>query len=395
MAFKRRNMRFIWQQVALIFFLSNSLWAEPLRLSDPVELSAAGVFSDDVALSLGFGSGLELLADGSLVMVSDRGATVGEGCGSPARECGGRRYGAPNFRPGIVLVPRAGKAFANPLFRPLFRKKKGAHQYTTGVEQGCRSLFSKGMLRIDPEAITVSSDGKTFWIGEEYGPSLFQGDLATGEILQHYRPGAGLPKFVRRGYDERGFEAIAAAEDGTIWFALQAVLDLKGSSPEESRFIRFFRFFPTSERIEMYGYSLRHLHSQEEDDRLEVKIAGMAALSQHRLLVLERQTTAEGERYALVIVRTSGRQPLPAVLKKGDISETKGGWKKLTPSLLPRLREIPLVFSGTPKKLEGVAYNERTKEIFLSVDNDFGVSEQAPCGESGVPTLLYRARLSL
>ena len=89
----------------------------------------------------------------------------------------------------------------------------------------------------DSEGIAALPDG-TFWIAEEYGPSLLRVSR-TGEVLErwvprgmeqsfvgaHYPVRAVLPEIAAARKLNRGFEGIAASDDGSVLFvALQSPL---------------------------------------------------------------------------------------------------------------------------------------------------------------------------
>ena len=54
-----------------------------------------------------------------------------------------------------------------------------------GFAAGTSSLNSTA-ARLDPESIRVSTDGKTVFISDEYGPFVYQFDRATGQRIRSY-----------------------------------------------------------------------------------------------------------------------------------------------------------------------------------------------------------------
>jgi hypothetical protein len=153
----------------------------------------------------------------------------------------------------------------------------------------------------DTEGLAAMPDG-TFWVGEEYGPSLIHLD-ATGAVLERWTPKgillAGsrapvrdlLPAAARRRRLNRGFEAIAASPDGKrLAIGLQsALVDAdEGSAPLWLLDAR------TGERLAEHLYPFDDPQAFERDRELgkvrrrDLKICDLAWIDGERLLVLER-----------------------------------------------------------------------------------------------------------
>ena len=165
---------------------------------------------------------------------------------------------------------------------------------------------------IDPEGIAVNPRDGTFWIGEEYGPSLLH-VAADGTILTRLVPeglelsGVGypvvqlLPSILLQRKENRGFEGLTISPDGSTLFAvMQSPLSLPDKkSGEASRHVRLLTIDLTeSPRMSgMYLYraeAASAVGAREQDD---IKLGDLAAISSNRLLVTESDCgPAAGER---------------------------------------------------------------------------------------------------
>ncbi|HEX8301417.1 esterase-like activity of phytase family protein [Sphingomonas sp.] len=171
------------------------------------------------------------------------------------------------------------------------------------------SLIAPDPSGADTEGIAVAPDG-SFWIGEEYGPSLLRAN-ADGTIEARLVPegcvswfeGATypvrdtLPAITARRRLNRGFEALALSPDGgTLYFAFQSPLahpDL--CAHERACHIRLWAFDTASERVTgQFLYPLDAPDTFLRDsaagdlDRSDIKVSEMLLLGPGTLLVLER-----------------------------------------------------------------------------------------------------------
>jgi hypothetical protein len=141
---------------------------------------------------------------------------------------------------------------------------------------------------LDPESFVRLEDG-TFWIGEEFGPSLVHTD-AEGRVLEApvAPDGVRSPQAPDLGSGEptigtsKGFEGMAISPDGeTLYPLLEGAV--AGDDPQELR---------------MYSFDARDGEFTGEEARVRLESPGNAigdlvALDDHRFLVLERDG-AEG-----------------------------------------------------------------------------------------------------
>lgn len=150
---------------------------------------------------------------------------------------------------------------------------------------------------VDLEAVVHAADG-TWWMGDEYRPSLLHFD-ADGRLIERYVPSGSnedgndfgveaLPAALAQRQDNRGFEALAL--DGTMLYAfMQSPIDNPASdgdvNAESSRWTRLIAF--DTEKAETVGEYLYLLEGGDVD-----KLGDAVALGNGEFLVLERDDVA-------------------------------------------------------------------------------------------------------
>lgn len=139
---------------------------------------------------------------------------------------------------------------------------------------------------INPAGLVALADG-TFWVADEYGPSLVHFD-ATGKMLERITPtgtGKVLPKVLARRRTERGLTGLTLTPDGKT---LVAVLESPLANPTRqatstSRTVRLVAFDLTTGATRQFLYLL---------DNAAFRIGDVAALSNDRFLVVETDAQA-------------------------------------------------------------------------------------------------------
>jgi len=388
----------------------------PLRLA-PLPLGVV-TFANGKAMNLtvGIGSGAfhhASDAPGRIWTVTDRGPAIG--CADapvligidPATLCGGdldaRILPLPGFTPTIygldigpdriarvsVTLPLKGRSgrpvtgIANPL--PEAQKAFDA--------TGKPLPFNPSGL--DTEAIVKLSDG-SFWLADEYGPSLVHVD-ADGTVLRRLVPhGAGaelagadyevieaLPAILARHAAGRGFEGLAISPDETtIYVAMQGPLTVPGNGLPASPDLRLFRIArETGQVLDEYLYRLDPPSEFPQDERKQprsqrdVRVSEIVAVGPDRLLVLER--IEKGSR--LYRIDLSQAHALP---QRFDDPSLSPALEQRSPDTLAADGAVPadktlLLDSasllGLPGHLEGLALMS-DHEIVAFSDNDFSVT---------------------
>lgn len=254
----------------------------------------------------GFGSSIAVdPADPNLVwMLSDRGPNFD----GPD---GGRFHPLPDFTPSLIpvriLTPEVGGLRTTRIETGIadrdgaisLRDRDGRPrtgippEFGPGIDQdpplalgGDRIPSDPG--GIDPEGMVFLSD-RSFWISEEYGPSLLRFS-SSGTLRAEFRPlpdsigaaqgGVGLPRVLNRRRSNRGFEGVTVDPgSGELVTMLQGPLDNPRAAGRRSVAIRLLVVDPSS------GASRQYLYPLDDPDHL---VSDIAALGPGRFLVLER-----------------------------------------------------------------------------------------------------------
>jgi len=246
---------------------------------------------------------------------------------------------------------------------------------------------------MDIEAIVRLQDG-TFWIAEEYAPSIAH-VAPDGRVLDRHVPQGvdedlsdatypvtpSLPAVWRRRKLNRGIESLGVLPDEeSLVFAIQSPLaNPDVATSESSRNIRIARFDVDRNAVtEQYLYRLDRPRTFARDNRNgnptqgDVKISELRVLDEQHLLVLERVSRTT----KLYVVSMDGTDPIPEEYDALDRDPTLAS--QSGDELSVDHFEKTLVFStddhdGFASKLEGIAM-PNPETLILINDNDFGYS---------------------
>ena len=238
---------------------------------------------------------------------------------------------------------------------------------------------------IDPEA--VACGGGRLWVSEEYGPAVLQLDPASGQVLDRFTPGNGLPSIFARRRVNRGMEALTYdAETGTLVGALQSPIDdgavaFQGKTlkfKDAAPFIRWVELHPETRRLREFAYPVAasEYHNGESGN---AKLGDVAALGGGRFVVIEEGKRADGHfTNRLFLVDMSGASDIHSNagsdLERSAITGHPVGaadWHAIRP-LRKRLLVDLRVLGWDVEKAEGLAMvDERT--LALTNDNDYGI----------------------
>lgn len=173
-----------------------------------------------------------------------------------------------------------------------------------------RNRWGTDPYGVDPEGIAVDPRDGSFWICEEYGPSILHVD-SDGTILLRLVPvgvylnapgqnvrGMLPPELARRQAD-RGFEGVAISPDGSRLFAIMQSPLASSDRPtgQTSRFIRLVTLDLTGgEPVVdgMYVYKTENFAEVGAVRQDDIRIGDMVALTSSRLLVAERDSRSGG-----------------------------------------------------------------------------------------------------
>lgn len=243
---------------------------------------------------------------------------------------------------------------------------------------------------LDVEGMVRAADG-SFWLADEYRPSLVKVD-ASGKVLTRYvpegiaLPGAGypveatLPAIYATRQNNRGFEGVALSGDGTTLFVLlqSPLANPDDDAGEDSRAGRILAVDSASgEPVAEYVYPFEAAEgfdpSMDDNDQDEMKLSALVWLDEHTLLVLER--TDEVAR--LYTVDLSGATDIlgstwddaataPSLEDVDDLAAA--GVTPLPKTLLVDLEAL----AEMPDKIEGVTVVD-DQTIAVANDNDFDI----------------------
>jgi hypothetical protein len=245
----------------------------------------------------------------------------------------------------------------------------------------------------DSEGIAVAPDG-SFWIGDEYGPSLLK-VAADGTVLMRWVPkgeahtveGADfavadvLPAIAAKRHVNRGFEALALSPDGTrLTLAFQSPLAHPDEAAHaEGRHVRIMALdTETGVLVRQWAYPLeepaqfRRDLAKGELARSDLKVSELTTLDETRLLVLERGS----ETTKIFLVESTAECALPAehaeLETRPTLEELSAGGDFPLPVLAKRLLFDSDHHPEVSADLEGMTrLDERT--LLLVNDNDFGI----------------------
>ncbi|SES45799.1 Esterase-like activity of phytase [Streptomyces sp. yr375] len=354
---------------------------------------------------------------GEFWTVTDRGPNGQIKVGGTKR----RTFAVPGFDPAIVRIRVSGDTVK--VLRAIPVTTSSGKPVTGLPNQAGRdeAPYSYNALRplpynpngLDTEGIVRAADG-TFWLVDEYGPSLVHVS-ARGRVLTRYVPqglnltGAdypvveALPAVLLHRKINRGFEGLAQLPGGDLVLAMQSPLSLPDTAAGEgSRTARLLRFSPKKAVTAEYAYRFDPVNvvDPSEDDTSELKISSVVAVGGDRLLVEERTDKAA----RLHLVRLSREADILG--GPWDDDATSPSLEQLddpaasgVPVLSKRLVVDLGTVAGVPGKIEGVARVDHDT-LALVNDNDFGMTDgagafdaQGRLVDSGIETTVTYVRL--
>jgi hypothetical protein len=258
---------------------------------------------------------------------------------------------------------------------------------------------------LDIEGLVRLSDG-TFWLADEYAPSLVH-VAADGRIIERLVPHglAGdlvnasypiretLPAILARRHLNRGFEGIAVSPDEKFLYAVvqNPLANPDVAAYKRAKATRLFKIeIATGQPIAEYIYELEP-HTAFTDDtdankQSDVRISELSAFGPDRLVVLERVTHTT----KLYAVNLAGGSDILG--SKWDDIATSPSLEQLGPALagVAPLAKVKWLDSterdDIPSKIEGVAIIPPDTLVIIN-DNDFGIE--------GARTTILRLKLPI
>ncbi|MEU2302228.1 esterase-like activity of phytase family protein [Streptomyces antibioticus] len=333
-----------------------------------------------------------------------------------------RTFPVPGFDPAIVRIRVSGKTVrvvdAIPVTTRSGKPVTGLSNQK-GRDEAPYTYDAKTPLAYDPngldtEGIVRAADG-TFWLVDEYGPSLVHVS-ARGRVLTRYVPEGlhltgtdypvveALPSVLLHRKINRGFEGLALLPGGDLVLAVQSPLSLPDTDAGESSLTaRLLRFSPRKNAVTAeYAYRFDPVNVVDpgEDDPSELKISSVVAVGGDRLLVEERtdkaarlQVVRLGRSANILGSRWDDETTSPSLEQLADPSAA--GVPVLAKRLVVDLGKV----AGVPGKIEGVARVDHDTLALIN-DNDFGMTDgpdafdaRGRLVDSGIETTVTYVRL--
>jgi hypothetical protein len=261
-------------------------------------------------------------------------------------------------------------------------------------------LLAPDVNGIDPEGCVLLAD-RTFWLSEEYRPSLLCFE-ADGTVTKRFIPegvklpasdvqlGENLPAHYAKRRPNRGFESLALSPDeSTIWALMQSPFDHEAA--ERSGNVRLLGFDVKEERPTCeYIYRLGDPAATDFVTGGEVpddgKLCAMASIGPKKLLVLEQSDDGDAKIYRCELGEATNI--MGDVRKLDQVRDlAQAGVKPIKKTLVADLASLLPLFASDitagqwqPEvgekvaglKLEGLAILD-SKHVIIVNDNDFNV----------------------
>ncbi len=352
--------------------------------------------SDGVPVSEGGFSGLDRLGDGRFIAVTDRGPNLDAeaAVGRPAK-----RFPVPDYAPTLVTLALADGRIEilarMPLLDPDGRAVSGRPPLAVAGAEVETALGPDGArLAADPwgldaEGVADAGDG-TVWICEEYRPSLWRVDLASGRVLERALPVPELPTdrplpavFLTRT-PNLGFEGLAVVQSPAgprVVAAVQGPMRLVGADPA-TPVARLLVFDPATGAAETRAFAL---------DGPQRKVGDVAALPDGRLLLVEHGPVGGVWGAAVHVLDLAAGAAVDDLAVPPEAFGSAEAALAAGVPLVPKRLVVDLLAAGWPaaaRKPEGLVIDGR--RLVVLGDNDYGLD--APAGDgravaTGVPTV--------
>ncbi len=361
-------------------------------------------FVDTLAVYLGGFSGMDVMEDGSLILLTDRGPNVDASAraGGPAK-----LFADPLYTPRLVSLAFQGddgltERGSGTLRTPDNRAASGLPpDLNTRVEAEAALGPTFAALPPDPwgiDAEGIAVVGPDMWIADEYRPSLWRVSREDGTVRERFTPtpsdalDRALPSLLGGRTPNRGFEGVAWV-GGHIYAALQSPMQTQDGAAA-TPFVRIVRLDPLSGQADVLTYAL---------DGAAGKIGDLAAGPDGRLLVLEHGpgATPSGEAMTgpndgwsahVYAVNVAGAVALAADQTPERFVSERDAERAGVP-FLAKTHVLDLEQFGWPnaqRKPEGLAVL-RGERLAIVSDNDYGLDAPALDGiavPTGLSTLL-------
>ncbi|MDD9268508.1 esterase-like activity of phytase family protein [Paenibacillus sp. GCM10023248] len=265
---------------------------------------------------------------------------------------------------------------------------------------------------LDIEGLAYNPKDDTFWISDEYGPSIVH-VKRDGTIIERIVPKGwsaqaatplvpaheNLPDVYNKLRQNRGAEAVGITPDGKYMFmAMQNALRNPDKAMDNSRQVRIIKFdLTTLQPVAEFAYMLENASQFKNLAQGDIVISDMVAVNENTLLIDERDKFS-GDKAQLKRIYQVDLSSATNILGKFDTVAAAGKTLEQmsvqdlkTASILPVKKWTVLdavSFKFPFEKIEGVSLvNDDT--LVITNDNDFGIDSKS--SDNG--TLLWTFKL--
>jgi hypothetical protein len=282
---------------------------------------------------------------------------------------------------------------ATPLTRPAADYPE--RHFFSGLSSGIDSAVPSNSMRLDSEALRVASDGRHFFVSDEYGPFLYDFDRHTGQRIRSLRMPSGFVPLrpAATGANElannlsgrvpnKGMEGLAISPDGGTLFGLMqapllqdhAINPADGVSAVGTN-VRLLSF--DLERcsggevavcpVRQYVYQLSSpAHSNSE----------ILAVNNHQFLVIERDAQAGDAATKLItLIDIAGATDVTAIPQLPRTELPSGVVPVAKRTLFDLAAALKAAGQPVVEKYEGLAFGPDLPDgrhlLLVCVDNDF------------------------
>lgn len=265
-----------------------------------------------------------------------------------------------------------------------------------------KTLANLDVWGIDSECIAADPNGD-FWIGEEYGPTIWRVNGKTGEVIKRYTPfGASehemaIDSMIAKRRPNRGFEGIACTPNGKVYAMLQAPMyNPDKAAGESSRLHRILEIDPKTETTRMFVYE--HEAPTASLKNKEWSIGDMTAINDHEFLVLEHAAKKDENVKKIFKIDISQATPIAREDFNGKtLEQLENAENCIVNGIVPVQKTLymDLLANGwdaSHKKPEGITVVNDTTIAVIN-DNDFGVDSPDADGvlvNTGKKTVLHQ-----
>lgn len=269
--------------------------------------------------------------------------------------------------------------------------------YFTGLSSGFDATGSSNSMRFDPEGVRVSSNGKSIYVSDEYGPYIYEFDRATGKRIRAIElpgkfaianPNANgnltpLPNELTANISgrqaNRGMEGLAISPDGTKLYGLMQNpliqdgafngVDANGIPKRAGQDVRLVVVDIATGTTKEFVYQL--------DSGANNGLNEIVAINDHEFLVIERDGKAGAAAAYKKIIKidingatdVSSIESLPASgLPAGVVAVAKSEFIDLLNPL------YGLAGGSFPEKIEGLTFGQDLADgrhlLLITSDND-------------------------